>query len=414
MRVAGGLLCAALLASAGDSFALTLLQFDRVPEFRDGPVQRVVSSADGAFTAGQSSIPVPEPGVTGVWRVQIGVNVEVTCQRPDCHRDRWSFYFATRSSTPQATPGTYEGEGFAGPLEASYDSTILSTCPGEHQRIVVREAEYDPLDGHLIALAVDFERSCPDGPGGYSGVILWRAGNPACAGQPDGTACDDRNPCSANDTCAAGECLGSGGERCSLLSCDDGNPCTDDARDGTACIHRPLQGTCWDVTSRSTLTVSALGRSCSCRLPASRDVLALRDDHSFTIPGGEIGADLCPTRTATTVPDEVGVWQMRRRVRLLQTSNVTDLLAAATRCSGDLGIAVRRYGTRIRLSSDGGLLRGQQVLSGKVQGVPATARLTARLTGIPGAGDTLSVPTPQRLGDAVQRCTRRITACFRQ
>jgi len=413
VRVSGGLLCAALLASAVDSAALTLLQFDRVPEFRDGPVQRVVSSADGAFTAGQTSFPVQ--GENGVWRVQVGVAVEVTCRRPDCHPDRWGFYFVAQSSTPQATPGTYEGEGFAGPLEPSYDSTLLATCSGEHQRIVIREADYDPVDGHLTAFVVEFERTCLDGPGGFSGVLLWRAGNPACASQPDGSPCDDRNPCTANDACTAGECLGTGGERCSLLSCDDGNPCTDDALEGSTCTHRPLQGTCWDVSSRSTLTVSALGRNCSCRLPPSHDILALRDDHTFTIPGGEIGADVCPTRIATIVPDEVGVWQTRGRVRVLQTSNVTELLGAATSCSGDLGIAVRHYGTRVRVSSDAGHLRGQQVLSGKVTGVPATARVTAKLNGVPGTGDTAgSVTTAQRLGDAVQRCTRRITACFRQ
>jgi hypothetical protein len=39
----------------------------------------------------------------------------------------------------------------------------------------------------------------------------------------DGSACDDANPCSLDDTCLAGNCGGT-----SALKCDDGNDCTDD------------------------------------------------------------------------------------------------------------------------------------------------------------------------------------------
>ncbi len=55
-----------------------------------------------------------------------------------------------------------------------------------------------------------------------------------CSNQPldDGTACDDGNACTLDDTCLGGECVGT------ALVCDDGNVCTSDACDpAVGCTH---------------------------------------------------------------------------------------------------------------------------------------------------------------------------------
>jgi len=59
-----------------------------------------------------------------------------------------------------------------------------------------------------------------------------------CINEPvaDGTTCDDANPCTTGDTCAAGVCGGG-----PPPDCDDGNVCTDDACDAsTGCTHTPV------------------------------------------------------------------------------------------------------------------------------------------------------------------------------
>ena len=54
-----------------------------------------------------------------------------------------------------------------------------------------------------------------------------------CAGQPNGTSCNDGNACTQIDTCQGGTCLGS-----NLLDCDDNNACTVDSCDPSAgCTH---------------------------------------------------------------------------------------------------------------------------------------------------------------------------------
>ena len=56
-----------------------------------------------------------------------------------------------------------------------------------------------------------------------------------CINEPvaDGSTCDDANPCTTGDTCAAGTCVGG-----APPDCDDGNVCTDDTCDAsTGCTH---------------------------------------------------------------------------------------------------------------------------------------------------------------------------------
>ena len=56
----------------------------------------------------------------------------------------------------------------------------------------------------------------------------------ACVpGDAEGAPCDDQDPCTSGDACAAGECTGE------PVLCDDGDPCTDDACVVGECAHVP-------------------------------------------------------------------------------------------------------------------------------------------------------------------------------
>jgi hypothetical protein len=72
------------------------------------------------------------------------------------------------------------------------------------------------------------------------------------AARTDGTACDDGNPCTEHDACAAGSC------RSAPRTCDDGNPCTDDSCDpAVGCSFVPNAAACDDGNPCTT------GESCS-------------------------------------------------------------------------------------------------------------------------------------------------------
>lgn len=60
--------------------------------------------------------------------------------------------------------------------------------------------------------------------------------------RPDGTPCDDGNPCTTADSCQEGMCKGGGD-----TDCDDGNPCTDDDCDESlGCFYVNATGECAD------------------------------------------------------------------------------------------------------------------------------------------------------------------------
>jgi len=135
--------------------------------------------------------------------------------------------------------------------------------------------------------------------------------------------------------------------------------------DGGSCRKTPIAATCWRLVVHGTLFVTALGRTCSCGLPQSSGVLALRDDGGYQIPGGHAEAALCTTGHAVDFPDEVGRWRRTGRVRMLAASNLDDELAATLACTGSDILRVRGYHTRVRLSRDAMRLRGRQVLRGR-------------------------------------------------
>ncbi|MBL8785934.1 MAG: hypothetical protein JNJ59_13620 [Deltaproteobacteria bacterium] len=53
--------------------------------------------------------------------------------------------------------------------------------------------------------------------------------------------CDDGNPCTLNDLCQAGVCVGG-----AALSCNDNNPCTADSCGPNGCVNTPTAGPCED------------------------------------------------------------------------------------------------------------------------------------------------------------------------
>ena len=63
-----------------------------------------------------------------------------------------------------------------------------------------------------------------------------------CINTPNTSVCDDDDPCTVTDVCAAGLCVGSG-----ALDCDDDNDCTADlCEPGAGCVFLPTFGPCDD------------------------------------------------------------------------------------------------------------------------------------------------------------------------
>jgi len=69
-----------------------------------------------------------------------------------------------------------------------------------------------------------------------------------CVHDNNADACNDGNPCTPNDVCTDGACLGTG-----ALDCDDDNVCTDDSCDpGTGCLHAANNAGCDDENECTT------------------------------------------------------------------------------------------------------------------------------------------------------------------
>jgi len=68
--------------------------------------------------------------------------------------------------------------------------------------------------------------------------------------------CDDGNPCTENDECDFGECVGT------PLDCEDDNICTDDYCDGGSCRHDPRDGAWCDDGDPCTSNDRCSGTQC--------------------------------------------------------------------------------------------------------------------------------------------------------
>ena len=180
------------LASAAQAGTLLFLNSQPGDYIGQG-AGRLVTAADGTFTASRN--------------FDNGVNVDFDGSAPG---DFWSVDLAAPMSAT-LVQGAYEGavrwpfQAASAPGLSVYgDGRGCNTLTG---RFLVLEATYG-ADGRVQSFAADFEQHCEDGVPALFGSIRYRAGDPACAGQPDGTACDDQDACTQSDACQAGQCTG--------------------------------------------------------------------------------------------------------------------------------------------------------------------------------------------------------------
>jgi hypothetical protein len=118
--------------------------------------------------------------------------------------------------------------------------------------------------------------TCPE-PEGIDAPCLAAVCNPdtgECSFAPvnDDGACNDANPCTVGEACAAGACTG--GE---APNCNDGNACTDDACEaGVGCVHTPNTDPCQDGDACTT------GDVCGDGACAGTGLLNCDDDNACT------------------------------------------------------------------------------------------------------------------------------------
>jgi hypothetical protein len=89
-------------------------------------------------------------------------------------------------------------------------------------RFVVHEVvyPYGPTQ-YPSVLSVDFEAVRTDDAHPVRGAVRYRAGDTTCASAPDGTPCDDHDPCTHDDACATSVCTGADA---TSATCDPGEP----------------------------------------------------------------------------------------------------------------------------------------------------------------------------------------------
>ncbi len=385
-------LCLASAARAG-----TLLFLNSQPGDDIGQSEaRLITPADGTFTASSN--------------FDNGVNVSFSGNTAG------DFWFTDFAAPMNATlvPGAYEGatlwpyQSAIGPGLSVYgDGRGCNVLSG---RFVVLEATYD-ANGKVQSFAADFEQHCENAVPALFGSVRYQAGDPGCAGQPDGTACDDQDACTQSDVCQAGRCTGAStgvcsaapvpchtdslcdpsggacvggalqpdgtpcsdgnactvGDSCasgactagSALSCDDGDLCTDDFCDpNSGCVFGPVP--CWSIAG--TATVTGLGGIVVDPAPPRfATTLVLRPDGTYRLPSTGI------TDCGPEIPDEVGTYRRGRRRRLILTpSNLDQIDAAGTTCIG-YPLTVRSYRTVVTPSRSGLRLHGTSTLAARLE-----------------------------------------------
>src|SRR5438132_1051563 len=184
-------LCLASAAHAGTLLFLNSQASDYIGQGEG----RLITPADGTFTASRN--------------LDNGVSVDFA---GGATGDFWCLDFAAPMGATLGA-GVYEG-ATSWPFQAA-SSPGLSVygdgrgCNTLTGRFVVLEATYG-ADGKVESFAADFEQHCESAGPALFGSIRYDAGDPACAGQPDGTACDDRDACTRSDACQGGHGLGPG------------------------------------------------------------------------------------------------------------------------------------------------------------------------------------------------------------
>jgi len=385
-------LCLASAAHAGTLLFLNSQAGDYIGQ----GAGRLITPANGTFTASRN--------------FDNGVNVDFDGSAPG---DFWSADLAAPMNAA-LVPGAYEGatrwpfQAASSPGLSVYgDGRGCNTLTG---RFVVLEATYG-ADGKVESFAADFEQHCESAAPALFGSIRYDAGDPACAGQPDGTACDDRDACTRSDACQGGQCMGAStgtcsvapdpchahglcnpsggacvggglqpdgtpcsvgdpctvGDRCesgvctagSPLSCDDGDLCTDETCDSRlGCLVAPVL--CWQVAGRA--TVWGLGGIQAAPAPPRfTSTLVLRIDGTYRLPSTHI------TSCGAEIADEVGTYRAGRHGRIVLTpTNLDEIDAAGTICIG-YPLTVTSYRTVVKLSRSGLRLHGTSTLAASLE-----------------------------------------------
>jgi hypothetical protein len=128
-----------------------------------------------------------------------------------------------------------------------------------------------------------------------------------CGPAPDGTSCEDSEPCDGSEVCTAGSCA-----ETAPPSCDDGNPCTADwCIPATGCTNAPVDGAPCGGGDRCTVAGRCSGGACVGGGPLSCD-----DENPCT-------ADSCDPATGCTNAPVDGI-----------PCAVEDRCSVAGRCSG--------------------------------------------------------------------------------
>lgn len=349
-------------------------------------------------------------------------------------------------------PGVYEGASASEERPPGTPALYGSlACPDFDyvSRFVVHEAVHE-VHGwrhEVQGFVVDFTTRCSDGTE-ITGVIRHRAGDAGCRDAPDGTACDDRNACTARSECRGDVCAGDDAVQCAtptdgchvtptcnpmsgeclrppeledgtvcddparcitggtcaagtctsdLVPCNDFDVCTRDVCEGDhRCTNPPIDGTCWTLKGTATFTATAFDASCSCEARAVPLPLALLDDGTFARSGGI-------AQCGAIVPEEVGIADRVARGRTkLRTTNLTDVRDI---CIASPSLRERRAWVKTNRART--RLRGLQVERIGIEDSPIELTTAIRFRGRPTSSGT-SAGAIVSLG----RCARQLIDCL--
>jgi hypothetical protein len=331
--------------------------------------------------------------------------------RPNSAED-WGVDFGPPKGAPLLR-GTYENtrryvnQDEDRPLLSIYRYQSGVGCPKLTGRFTIHEIAFSTYGGdtELETLIADAEATCEPGAPPIRFAVRYRAGEPGCVGAPDGTACDDANACTTGDACRQNVCVGGTATPCGDATpchdapvcdpttgaclaasvrpddeycsapdgcvpsgtcragtctpehglCNDFDVCTQDRCDGAgACLHEPIDGTCWALRGTTTFRATAYGQTCECTARTTVQPLALYANGTFAIPGG---LARCNVGTLL-IPPESGRWTKKGRRYRLTSTNLPEIAEIVTRCTGTGTPSVLGYRTAVRVSRDQRRLAG--------------------------------------------------------
>jgi hypothetical protein len=138
----------------------------------------------------------------------------------------------------------------------------------------------DALDEEDPEVPCETAEACPE-PSACQIAVCDTLGG-VCTTEPvaDGSECDDGNACNLEDVCKAGACSGQ-----KTYPCTDENECTDDSCDPTVgCVHKKNLATC-DDGDPCTSNDSCEGGICLGLVPTCEDLNPCTEDHCDGVTG---------------------------------------------------------------------------------------------------------------------------------